>query len=555
MAPLHRSFLAGSFLCGALALLVLPLHLALAGPPHAATILVLSWMLSQWPLALYLSRSGSLNRAVGLSSGLFAVIVATVCFLTGGIASFALVWLIVPPVEASLATSRKMLGGIAALCSLLLAALAALPVSLPHFEPLPGPVRIVSTLLALVYVGVLANRILLDRKQAREAVNRSSQERQLVSESVSEVLCELDVDGAVRVIGGPVRQLLGVAPLPAGAFSGGDWLFARLHVADRPLYLTKVSDVRLKGGSACFEARVRIGASNPGDAGLADYRRLEFDLRTVEADVPSSVSGGKRTLLSIRDLEGAHSVAPHQSAEAPEPGAEKFSRVLLDHAAGEARAAFAEIVALSARIGDSEWEPSQQGLGDAVVNIRKAGESGLAALNAASEIEAGRAPGEELDCGTVDLNSSLHRCASLLKPIAERFGVEIEVEPFPNAPGIHADGKLLRQSLCLVLSDMIETSGRGASVNVAGVTVPSGLQILLSVRNRNSCLSWSADNSKPVLRFANGLFERIGGSLSLQTMLGHGVSVVLRLPPQSGRSAVPPAAEVAPDRRPRAKTA
>jgi len=541
LAPLHRSFLIGSFVCGALALLVLPLHLALAGPPHAAMLLVLSWMLSQWPLALYLSRSGALDRAVGLSSGLFACVVTAVCFLTGGAGSFALIWLIVPPVEASLATNRKTMFGVTALCVLLLAAIVAVPVSLTHFEPLPWPVRILSTFAALIYAGVLANRILLDRKQAREAVNSSSRERQLVSQSVSEVLCELDADRAVRVIGGPVRQMLGMASPFSGASSellpGGDWLFSRLHVADRPLYLTRLADVRHTGSSARFEVRLRVGASNPGDVGQADYKRLEFYLRTVEADVLTEGGNGKRTLLSIRDAEMANPDELFIPAGLEAPGTEKISRALQDHASGEAKAAFADIISQSARLETENWDPSQEGFGDAVLNIKKAGETGLAALNAVSEFGQGREAGAELEYRSVDLNASLDRCARLLKPIADRFGVDLEVEPFPNAPEILADGKLLRQSLCLVLSDMIETAGNGAVVNMAGVTVPSGPQILLAVKNRKSCLSWSAENSKPVLRFANGLFERIGGSLSLQTMLGHGESVVLRLPSRAGQGA------------------
>ena len=99
LAPIHRSLLMSCLLSGTVALFILPLHLALAGPPHVATLLVLAWMLCQWPIAHYLSRTGAMNTTIALSSGLFASFVAAVCLMTGGESSFALLWLLIPPVD------------------------------------------------------------------------------------------------------------------------------------------------------------------------------------------------------------------------------------------------------------------------------------------------------------------------------------------------------------------------------------------------------------------------------------------------------------------------
>ncbi|CAN0603064.1 unnamed protein product, partial [Ectocarpus sp. 12 AP-2014] len=71
--PRHRSFLAGCLGGGAIALLILPLHLALIGPTSLPVALVLAWMLGQWPLAMYLSQTGNLERAHAFSAALFGI--------------------------------------------------------------------------------------------------------------------------------------------------------------------------------------------------------------------------------------------------------------------------------------------------------------------------------------------------------------------------------------------------------------------------------------------------------------------------------------------------
>lgn len=528
-ASLHRSFLISSFVCGGTALFVLPLHLALAGAPHGAVILVLSWMISLWPMALYLSRSGNLDRAVVLSSGLFACVVAAVCLMTGGHASFALAWMVVPPLEAALSTKRKTVVAITALCVLLLSVIVLQPYSLPQFAAVPDSVRYLSTLIAIIYAGLLAGRISQDRKRAQQAVGRFAQERQLVNRCASEVLCEIGDAGGVTVLGGPLRQMFSLQ-----AHSGDeDWLFARIHVADRPLYLTSLSDVRHGGGESRFEVRMRVGASAPGESGQAEYRPMQLHLRTVaeEGSVRKS-AGHARTLLSIRSLETSEGNADGFVPQVTEAEAGKVRRTLFQNANAEAQAAFAEIVALASRMETT-------GTGhEAAALIRRAGEDGIAALNGASELKGADGGAWIVECAPVDINTSLLRCADLLRPVCDQMETALTIEPLANAPVVLADDKLLRQALCLVLSEMLETSGKGGAVNVAGGVAASGLHIVMTVSNRRSCLSWSAEASQPVLRFANGLFERIGGKLSIQTMLGHGESIMLRLPLR-GRHARP----------------
>ncbi|MDN3719749.1 hypothetical protein QW131_12635 [Roseibium salinum] len=89
----------------------------------------------------------------------------------------------------------------------------------------------------------------------------------------------------------------------------------------------------------------------------------------------------------------------------------------------------------------------------------------------------------------------------------------------------------------------------------AGSQKPSDLEVVLSVRNRQSSLSWSAESCRSVLDFAGELLERTGGRLSLVTTLGQGESVVVCLPVRSNPALRVSSAEAVTDIRQLAKTA
>src|SRR3954465_14914325 len=107
-AARHRAFIAPRFIGGLLALTPPPLHLALRGVPSTLEILFYGWLAAPIAVATYLSRTGHYEGAQLASSASLAALIATVSFATGGIASFAVVWLVVIPLEAALSASRRV---------------------------------------------------------------------------------------------------------------------------------------------------------------------------------------------------------------------------------------------------------------------------------------------------------------------------------------------------------------------------------------------------------------------------------------------------------------
>lgn len=71
----------------------LPLYLAVRGAPQEVEVMVFAWLIAPILVSYYLSRTGHYERAHILSSTALAAVVMAVCINTGGISSFAAIWL------------------------------------------------------------------------------------------------------------------------------------------------------------------------------------------------------------------------------------------------------------------------------------------------------------------------------------------------------------------------------------------------------------------------------------------------------------------------------
>lgn len=552
LLPLHRNFLIFCFASGAGALLVLPLHLALAGPPQIAVLLVLAWMLSQWPLALYLSQSGNIDRAVGVSASLFACFLAGICMLTGGLGSFALPWLLVPPIEAAFSTRKKTAISVTAISAALLALIAAVHYSMPVEQGAQTEIRFLAIAAALIYFGVLALRVAADRNRARRKVASADMKRQLISQSVSDVFCEIDPEGEIRIAGGPVSDYFG----STSAVGSEDWLFQRLHVADRPLYLTRLSDTRLSGAASSFEVRMRVGSSLPGEEGQAEYRRVEMQLRDLQTGDGSTGTDKTRIFLkiSLPDKNTGEQGRVYGS-EAQVDKTDRISRAIVEGANSEAADALSRIDLQSERLRKLVDAGDFSTLRDVAQLIGETSKSCVDTLDLSSRFNTESADDAGPNYETVDLDSLLRRSAELIHSFQQLRNVEIEFPAQTRLPEILADEDLMQKALVFVLYEIAESAGSCAKITVTLHEENTNAELTFGVSNRASSLSWNSAGSRAVFEFANELLERTGAAVEIQSTLGHGDTVVLRLPKRT-RKQVPTHSQVSDfDRQPMAKSA
>ena len=332
MRARHRAFMAPRLLGSLAALAAFPVYLVLRGVPSAPEVAAFAWLIAPILLSWFLSRTGRYEGAHVLSSLALAGLVMALATTTGGIESFAAIWLVVIPLEAALSASRRVVvfsSGLALAC-------AALLVALGHFEILPSadvPPVLHTIFMAfgvasatLYAAGLAFNAEAL----ARVSVSLLSVEEgryRLLARNMSDVISRHRHNGAVQFISPAVETMLGV---PVTGLLGHG-LFDRVHVADRPAYLTALSDAARGGESRSVEFRLRRDASsgknlsNPADfiwvemrchpmeqaAGKSAYGRCRSGRRDARRDRPQDAGAGARS--------GAHRRRAGRRLEDPFP--------------------------------------------------------------------------------------------------------------------------------------------------------------------------------------------------------------------------------------------
>ena len=151
-AARHRAFIAPRLLGSLVALASFPVYLALRGVPSVLEVGVFAWLVAPILIAYFLSRTGRYESAHVLSSLALTGLVATVAWRTGGIGSFAAIWLVVVPLEAALSASRRVV----ALASTFALAAAGLLLVLSALDLLPPPATVATEHGALAALGIIS---------------------------------------------------------------------------------------------------------------------------------------------------------------------------------------------------------------------------------------------------------------------------------------------------------------------------------------------------------------------------------------------------------------
>src|SRR5262245_33902012 len=111
-----------------------PAYLIARGAPSAIELIIFAWLVVPILVAYFLSRTGRYESAHLLSSLALTGLVTGVAIGTGGIASFAAIWLVVVPLEAALSASRRVV----AVASTFALAAAGLLLLMGVFDLLPA---------------------------------------------------------------------------------------------------------------------------------------------------------------------------------------------------------------------------------------------------------------------------------------------------------------------------------------------------------------------------------------------------------------------------------
>ena len=248
-ASRHRAFIAPRLIGSVAALASFPIYIAMRGAPSTLEVLVFAWLVLPILTAYYLSRTGQYESAHVLSSLALTGLVTAVAADTGGIASFAAIWLVIVPLEAALSASRRVV----ALASTFAIAAAGLLLFLGTQNMLPEPSSMVTEVGALAALGVISAALYATGLAlGAETLARTSfwllyaeEDRyRLLARNMTDVISRHGRNGAVLFISPAAESLFGAK---VGELQGHR-LFDRVHVGDRPAYLTALADARSRRG-------------------------------------------------------------------------------------------------------------------------------------------------------------------------------------------------------------------------------------------------------------------------------------------------------------------
>jgi two-component system, cell cycle sensor histidine kinase DivJ len=544
MAARHRAFitprLIGSF--GALA--SFPVYVAFRGAPSVLEVGVFAWLATPILIAYFLSRTGRYESAHVLSSLALAGLVTIVAALTGGIASFAAIWLVVVPLEAALSASRRVV----ALASTVALGAAGVLLLLSAFDLLPPPATVATEHGALAALGIISASLyaiglaLSAEQLARTGVRLFYAEEDryhLLARNMTDVITRHGRNGAVLFVSPAAQQLFGVRADELN----GHGLFDRVHVADRPAYLTALTDAATLREDRSVEFRIRRD-----DGEHCQFAWVEMRCRPLDRDAERTCGGECEVVAVLRDV--SERKAQEDAVELARTESER---------ANAAKSRFLATMShelrtpLNAIIGFSEMLTNEQLTFDETRKLEYAkliNESGrhlLSVVNGILDMSKMETGNFEIAPEPFEPAPSILNCCDILALKAREGDVEIRTRAAADLPEIVADRRALNQILINLISNAIKFTPRGGNVTVAAVR--EGARLVVSVEDTG--VGIGEDDLRRVgeaffqarasydrrhggsglgLSIVKGLVRLHGGDMEIRSRLGVGTQVTVRLP-------------------------
>ncbi|WP_298259155.1 PAS domain-containing sensor histidine kinase [Bradyrhizobium sp.] len=578
----HRAFIAPRLLGSLTAFAAFPVYLAMHGAPTALEVAAFAWLIAPILLSWFLSRTGRYEEACCLSSLAFAGLIMTLASSTGGIGSFAAIWLVVVPVEAALSASRRAVAFASAVALICVGVLIALG----HFELLPAAdvsphMRAILTTFgvaaATLYAGGLAFGTELLARTSASLLYVEEDRYRLLAHNMSDVISRHHRNGAVRFISPAAEALLGTSA--SGLLGFG--LFDRVHVADRPAYLTALSDAARDGAAQSVEFRLKRDAVRGREAGQANqvsFIWVEMRCRPLETvfskTAETEVVAVMRDVTDRKNQEQALDLA-RSAAEQADASKTRFLATM----SHELR------TPLNAIIGFSELIMQEDALMlDAARRkeyaqlINDSGQHLLSVVNGILDLSKMESGNFEIMPEPFAPRAALVNCCSLLALKARESAVELVSRAPDDLPVMIGDPRAFKQIVLNLVSNAVKFTERGGTVTVSAAI--EGARLM--VRIADTGVGIAADDLKRIgdpffqagktyqrrhegtglgLSIVKSLVALHGGDMTVQSRVDEGTTVTVALPltPQQAQPAsnittlAPPSRLPTPEQSPQVK--
>ena len=552
-ASRHRAFIAPRLIGSVAALAAFPVYIVLRGAPSTLEVLVFAWLVLPILAAYYLSRTGQYERAHVSSSLALTVLVTAVAANTGGIDSFAAIWLVVVPLEAALSASRRVVA-MASTFALLAAGLLLL---LGAHNMLPSPDAAGNEVGALAALGIISAALYATGLAlGAESLARTSfwllcaeEDRyRLLARNMTDVISRHNRNGAVLFISPAAEALFG-APVSE---LHGHRLFDRVHVADRPAYLTALADAVALGEARSVEFRVRRDPPARGSDlpdGTNQFIWVEMRCRPLDR-AGGARSGEEREVVAVmRDVtERKLQEQALEQARADADRANAAKVKFLANMSHELRTPLNAIIGFSDMLMNEETmrlEVAQRREYAQLIN--DSGTHLLSVVNGILDMSKMETGDFEISPEPFAPGAVIGNCCDLLALKAREAGIDLVMRLSDDLPEIVADKRAFKQILINLISNAVKFTNRGGRVTVAARA--EGGDLLLTVTDTGVGISAEDlarigrpffqaraaydrrhDGTGLGLSIVRGLVRLHGGDVDITSRLGEGTGVTVRLP-------------------------
>ena len=527
------------------------------GRPDAAEAIAIAGLMAPAILALLAFTSIPLAWLEQAALAIFAVLIGYLAALTGGVLSPLVVWFALVPAEAALAGGRPAVlraAGAAAVALVVVAAIGAvgaLPVSrlpIPLWE-----IYAVSVLAAVIQAALVAAAAQDRQRAADEAAAEGAAMYRFLADNAMDLITRHSSDGRIRFASPAAKTILDLQPpellglAPAALVHPDDLKSMQFAFMESAYYgRAAAAEVRMRrrdGSHVWTEIRCRPAPQSHGEAS---------DIVAVTRDI-SERKGQEAELIAARD-----------AAEAANRAKSSF----LANMSHELRTPLNAIIGFSEVMTHEMFGPV--GSAKYLEYSRLIHESGghlLELINSVldmSKIEAGKL---DLYEEIFDLEETAEAALRFVRLQAERSGVALKLSIAPGARAIFADKRAVKQMLINLLTNGIKYTPRGGDVRVKAALDNKGIEISVA----DSGVGISAKDlerlGKPFeqvegdhvrskegtglgLALVKAFSIMHGGEATIQSVLGEGTTVTVRLPfaavGENGQAVKPREAKIIP---------
>ncbi|MET0279088.1 MAG: PAS domain-containing sensor histidine kinase [Pseudorhodoplanes sp.] len=544
-ATRHRAFIAPRLAGSLVALAAFPVYLAARGVPSALEIVVFAWLVVPIGIAYFLSRTGRYEGAHILSSLSLTALVFAVACKTGGISSFAAIWLVVVPLEAALSASRRVVG----VASTFALSAAGILFLMQSYDLTPVPADAVADQGLLAALGIIsaslyATGLALGAESLARAsfwlLNAEEDRYRLLARNMTDVITRHGRNGAVLFISPAAETLFGGRLHDLLAHG----LFDRVHVADRPAYLSALADAAAKGQPQSVEFRVKRPQGSDGG--------IEFvwvEMRCRPLDGAASEPNGREVVAVMRDVsDRKHQEQALDEARAESERANAAKTRFLATMSHELR------TPLNAIIGFSEMLMNEEQMRLDVARRREyaqlindSGNHLLAVVNGILDMSKMETGDFEITPEPFQPGKVVSNCCDLLALKASEAGLDLVIRDVADLPDVIADKRAFKQIMLNLLSNAIKFTKPGGHIHVTSRV--DSTRLLVRVEDNGigigasdlprigspffqarSAYDRRHDGTGLGLSIVKGLVALHGGEMQVESELGKGTTISIALP-------------------------